>query len=164
MTHCSGHCVVTEYRQTVIELTTWSGTTDDGRNVGAPINKKWNYYPGWLKAVKAGLEDYWTDDDDCDDDCDCDTDKNKPGPWQQASNTRKFRQPVSFPGYTSFYIHCTYTLEWRFIDGVCLGDPDEEEEGSMLVVWAGDVEAMAQESGAAAALKTPKRPKVSKPG
>ncbi len=160
MARCSGHCVVTEYRETAIVLTEWSGTTDDGRNVGAPINKKWNYYDGWLKAFKAGLEAYWVEDDDCcdDGDCTCDTGKNKPGAWQQASATRKFKQPVSFPGYKSFFIHGTYTLEWRTTDGICLGDPDEEDVGSMLVL-SGDSAAMADEAGVTAARKRPARSK-----
>jgi len=159
MSHCSGHCVVTEYRQTNIVITEWSGVTDDGRDVGShPIDKKWTFYKGWLKAFEGGLAAHWVEEDDCgccndDDDCTCDTGDNKPGPWHRAAKPLKFRQPVKFPGYKSFFIHGTYVLEYRFTDGICLGDPGREDEGRMLMAWIGDTAVMARDSGAAAALK-----------
>jgi hypothetical protein len=152
-----GHCEVTEYRETNIVLTNWSGTTDDGRTVGAPINPKWKYYRDWRAAFVAGLAAYWVTGDDCcaccaDDGecpCVCDTSGNQPGPWITVATPRKFRQPVTFPGYKEFYIHGTYTLEYRNTSGICLSDPGEEGEGSMALQWAKDkADAIGKESGA----------------
>lgn len=161
MGYCSGHCVVTEYRQTAIALTTWSGETDDGRKVGAPINSKWKFYSDWLKAFTAGLAAHWSKDDDCpcdaDCDCSCDTGDARPGPWHKASKPRKFRQPVAFPGYKSFFIHGTFELEWRTTEGICLCDPGEEDRGDVVLQWVGDTEALAAEAGLAAGPRSSTR-------
>jgi hypothetical protein len=144
---CSGHCVVTEYRETNIVLTTWSGTTDDGRTFERPIDPKWKFYPGWLRAFVAGLASYWVIDDDCCDDCSCDTSGNTPGPWHTSTVVRRFRQPVKFPGYKEFFIHGTYTLEYRFTEGICSGDPGDEGEGSLTLGLGKDEQAMGKEAG-----------------
>ena len=142
-------------------MTTWSGETDDGRKVGAPINAKWKFYPDWLKAFTAGLAVYWSKDDDCpcdDEDCDCscDTGDAQPGPWHKASKPRKFRQPVAFPGYKSFFIHGTYELEWRTTEGICLCDPGEEDAAAVVLHWVGETRAMMDEAAITAAASPPK--------
>jgi len=143
MCDCSGHCTVTEYRQSAIVLTTWSGVTDKGEDVGShPIDKKWKWFDEWQRAFVAGLAAHWSRDDDCDDDCDCYTDANPPSNWKDGGS-RKFRQPVAFPGYRSFFIHGTYALEYRTTEGVCSGDLNDEEEGRALVCLSEDAREMA---------------------